>query len=301
MSNADRIMEALRASNIPLDDDELARLCGIQPRQQVNQICLRLEAEGDISRTVGPTGKVVNSIRLVERRTCLCGCGSPTGRNYRPGHDARHASMVGRKLAAAGDDVTSAHRDALLLKLPSDALRAKASSIAAGRKVRAGPAIVQDRVQPPIEDPSTSTTLPGSSLEQRDAERVMLDHLGLRLGVSLHPRRVTHQSGAYVEVDGASEDLRFLVECWAHQGTAKVAQKYKLVNDAVKLAWIAKTLDRRPERLILCVSDERAVAHLRGRSWQGAAIRDLGVGIEVVDLPASVVETIRAAQKRQFR
>ena len=65
MSNADRIMEALRASNIPLDDDELARLCGIQPRQQVNQICLRLEAEGDISRTVGPTGKVVNSIRLV--------------------------------------------------------------------------------------------------------------------------------------------------------------------------------------------------------------------------------------------
>lgn len=301
MPNADRILEALRASNIPLDDDELARLCAVHPTEQVNRTCRRLEAEGDISRTVGPTGKVVNSIRIVERRLCLCGCGSPTGLNYRPGHDARHASIVGRQLAATGDDLTSAQRDALLLTLPSDALRAKASSIAAGRKGRTGPAIVQDRVQPPIEGPSTSTTLPGSSLEQRDAERLMLDQLGLRLGVALHPRRVTHQSGAYVEVDGASEDLRFLVECWAHQGTAKVAQKYKLVNDAVKLSWIAKTLDRTPERLILCVSDELAVAHLRGSSWQRAAIRDLGVEIEVVDLPEAVVQTIRAAQKRQFR
>lgn len=301
MSNADRILEALKASDIPLDDDELARASGIQPRQQVNQICRRLEAEGDISRTVGPSGKVVNSIRVVERRTCLCGCGSPTGRNYCPGHDARHASMIGRDLAAAGDDLTSVRRDALLLKLPSDALRAKATSIAAGRKVRTGPAVVQDRAQPPTEGPSTNATLPGSSLEQREAERVMLDQLGERMGVALHPRRITHQSGAYVEVDGASEDLRFLVECWAHQGTAKVAQKYKLVNDAVKLSWIARTVDPKPERLILCVSDELAVAHLRGRSWQGAAIRDLGVEIEVVDLPERVVETIRAAQRRQFR
>ena len=231
----------------------------------------------------------------------MCGCGSPTSRNYRSGHDARHAAMVGRELAAAGGDLTPAQRDALLLTLPSDALRAKASGIAAGRAPRPVQAVVQDRPRPPTQALSTTATSPGSSSEQRDAERVMLELLGMRLGVALQPRRISHELGAYVEVDGSSADLRFLVDCWAHQGTAKVAQKYKLVNDAVKLAWIAKTFDPRPERLILCVSDELAVAHLRGRSWQGAAIRDLGVEIEVVTLPAEVVDTIRAAQKRQFR
>ena len=44
-----------------------------------------------------------------------------------------------------------------------------------------------------------------------------------------------------------------LVECWAHQGPTKVAQKYKLVNDATKLSWIARSLPR-PPRLVLCVS-----------------------------------------------
>ncbi len=91
-----------------------------------------------------------------------------------------------------------------------------------------------------------------------------------------------------------------LVECWAHQGPTKVAQKYKLVNDATKLSWIARSLPR-PPRLVLCVSDEAAVKHLRGRSWQGQAIRDLGVEIEVVQLPDDVVASISAAQRRQYR
>lgn len=140
----------------------------------------------------------------------------------------------------------------------------------------------------------------GSSAEQRGAERVMLDLLGERLGVDLHTRRLTHATGAYVDIDGADRELTVLVECWAHQGPAKVAQKYKLVNDATKLSWIARSLPR-PPRLVLCVSDEAAVKHLRGRSWQGQAIRDLGVEIEVVQLPDDVVASISAAQRRQYR
>lgn len=49
------------------------------------------------------------------------------------------------------------------------------------------------------------------------------------------------------------------------------------------------------------ISDEAAVKHLRGRSWQGQAIRDLGVEIEVVQLPDDVVASISAAQRRQYR
>ena len=55
--------------------------------------------------------------------TCLCGCGETAGRgsSYRPGHDARHASRIGRAMAAAGAEAPT-----LLAELPSDALRAKA-------------------------------------------------------------------------------------------------------------------------------------------------------------------------------
>jgi hypothetical protein len=54
-----RIMEALRRWP-GLDDDLLARQSDVQPRQQVNQICRRLERQGVIRRVVGPNGKIGN-------------------------------------------------------------------------------------------------------------------------------------------------------------------------------------------------------------------------------------------------
>ncbi len=57
---------------------------------------------------------------------CFCGCGEVTNRNrnYRPGHDARHAGSIARKIQAGGS------RE-LLAELPTDALRVKASAMAA--------------------------------------------------------------------------------------------------------------------------------------------------------------------------
>lgn len=141
----------------------------------------------------------------------------------------------------------------------------------------------------------------GDSQEQRRAEAYMLAALGKRLGMNLAPRRISHPSGARVEIDGADDGLTVLVECWAHQGSAKVAQKYKLVVDATKLNWIARSLDPKPSRLILCVSDPAAVGHLSGVSWHAQAIRELGVEIEIVNLGPSIVSALNAAQKRQYR
>lgn len=74
---------------------------------------------------------------------------------------------------------------------------------------------------------------PGSSTEQREAERVMLDVLGQQLGRALGPATITVPSGARVEVDGADVGRTVLVECWAHQGKAKPAQKNKVLADAL--------------------------------------------------------------------
>ena len=59
MNNADKIINLIRESP-GLNDDEISRLTGITPRQQVNQICRRLENIGVIRRTKGPLGKYVN-------------------------------------------------------------------------------------------------------------------------------------------------------------------------------------------------------------------------------------------------
>jgi hypothetical protein len=54
---------------------------------------------------------------------------------------------------------------------------------------------------------------PGSSREQRDAERVMLDVLSRQLGQELNPATLTVPSGERVEVDGANADRSILAEC----------------------------------------------------------------------------------------
>lgn len=59
MTNTDHILELLRRQP-GLDDDQISELTGIKPRQQVNQICRRLENQGMLRRCTGVTGKIVN-------------------------------------------------------------------------------------------------------------------------------------------------------------------------------------------------------------------------------------------------
>lgn len=80
-----------------------------------------------------PTAPVVE-VRGVEFKGCLCGCGTPIGSRatYRPGHDARHASLVGQAAAEAyAKGETSSVLDPEMFEdLPSTALRDKAARIA---------------------------------------------------------------------------------------------------------------------------------------------------------------------------
>jgi hypothetical protein len=66
-----------------------------------------------------------------ETKDCTCGCGEqvPIKSFYRPGHDARHAGVIGREIAA-NYKVEGFDRRELLNNLPSDLLAAKAEGIA---------------------------------------------------------------------------------------------------------------------------------------------------------------------------
>jgi hypothetical protein len=142
----------------------------------------------------------------------------------------------------------------------------------------------------------------GSSREQRDAERVMLDLLSCQLGQQLDPATICVPTGERVEVDGADAARTVLVECWAHQGPPKSAQRHKVLADAFKLAWISSTLYPRPD-LVLCLSDPQAAAPFLpgGRSWAARAFQDLGISVAVVTLPDDLRQRVLDAQRRQYR
>ncbi|MCM0673870.1 hypothetical protein NCC78_04000 [Micromonospora phytophila] len=59
---AERVVQELLRTRLPLDDDELARQLDVQPRQTINQACRRLEQSRRLRRYIGPSGKIVNEI-----------------------------------------------------------------------------------------------------------------------------------------------------------------------------------------------------------------------------------------------
>jgi len=143
---------------------------------------------------------------------------------------------------------------------------------------------------------------PGHSTEQRLAERLMLDLLGVELGLGFEPARIEVRPDAWVEIDGVDEKRKTLVECWAHQGSPKAAQRHKVLADAFKLMWVAHTILPVP-RQILCMSDPAAAAPFQpgSRSWAARAFQDLGIELWVVELPEHARQAVADAQRRQYR
>lgn len=141
---------------------------------------------------------------------------------------------------------------------------------------------------------------PGQSGEQREAEGVIVAALAQELGIRLEPVRLPLPDGSRMELDGAAEDLSILVEAWAHQGPPKSAQKAKVSKDALKLAFAGRIAGTNPRRILLFCCEEAARPFL-GQGWEASALREFGVEVLVVALPADMRERVLAAQKRQYR
>jgi hypothetical protein len=142
---------------------------------------------------------------------------------------------------------------------------------------------------------------PGDSVEQREAESVLLRRLEARIGVRLEPHRFGADEGLRIEVDGYSASPVVLVEVWAHIGPPKSAQKHKVLADALKLVWLDRRFWDGRSRKILLFADTAAARQFEGRSWMGAAIRDLGIELLTEELPAELRERVLVAQARQYR
>jgi hypothetical protein len=137
MTNADRIVVALRGTS-GLTDAELRRLTGIEPHQQVNQICRRLEAMGLLQRVQGDRGRIVNVlVDIPAGPTPTPTSGPPAGRgsstdrlpsaapvrSATPGHGAGSEASLdlehGRTLIVTSCSADKAHGGHTVLTGPS--------------------------------------------------------------------------------------------------------------------------------------------------------------------------------------
>jgi hypothetical protein len=134
------------------------------------------------------------------------------------------------------------------------------------------------------------------SEEQRFAEVEILKAVSSRHGVELQP--ATRNGMAF---DGFSVDPPYLVEVWAHQGSPKPAQKNKVLADALKLQFADRSIFDGRAAKILALASEDAARPFREGTWMAGALEALGIAIEVVALPESLVTRLTAVQRRQAK
>lgn len=111
-----RVLEELRRCGTALDDDELVRRLGINPRQTINQVCRRLELAGRLRRYVGSAGKIVNDLGGAEGQPAS----EPTTRDKATDQAIeRSAYSVGGESdrGAAGDSSEQRHAERVMLEL----------------------------------------------------------------------------------------------------------------------------------------------------------------------------------------
>jgi len=124
--------------------------------------------------------------------------------------------------------------------------------------------------------------------------------LETQLECTLKPKRIMLSEAVRLELDGYSDDPLIVCEAWAHQGTPKAAQKYKVMNDAMKMV-LARSILGDQGRAILLFADDLAAKHFRGNTWQAAALKANRIEIFVAALPESLKTDIKAAQRLQYR
>lgn len=146
---------------------------------------------------------------------------------------------------------------------------------------------------------AVSTAHASDSLAQRDAEPLIIAAIAEHVGAPLAPARVVFEDGVRVELDGASEDRKVLVEAYAHVGALRGGQPKKLATDAFKLLWAGRKLEA--TRLVIAVIDVEVEQYLmRPKAWLTAALRDSGVEVVRVAIDDEAHARVEAAQQLQL-
>lgn len=143
---------------------------------------------------------------------------------------------------------------------------------------------------------------PSDSTVQQEAEINILHALEVKLNCEpglLRPERIQIKN-SHVELDGYNSDLGILCEAYAHIGKLKVAQTYKVINDAMKMLLVEKVTGK-AFRKIIAVCDIEVEKQLSSNGWKSLALSEFGIEIMWVEIGDCLRNEIVEAQKRQYR
>jgi hypothetical protein len=127
MSNgaqAERI-RALLAQRPGLNDDEIAAVLHIEPRQTVNTICRRLAEKGELIRERATSGKIVNRLSFnppstVEQRSLRTVAIAPTGHPVVPNDLARTLIIIPCSSKKRSSETSGLAGDSFINHLPTE-------------------------------------------------------------------------------------------------------------------------------------------------------------------------------------
>jgi len=141
---------------------------------------------------------------------------------------------------------------------------------------------------------------PSDSTEQKQAEKVILNSLSMQLSIELKKTKLEFVS-KWIEIDGYSENSLCMVEIFSHIGKLKSAQKYKVMNDILKMLLIEKMQNKTFRKIIAFADEEAAKSFSGGKSWYSKLKDNFNIEILVIDIPSQLKESLINAQKRQYR
>ena len=133
------------------------------------------------------------------------------------------------------------------------------------------------------------------STEQLDAERYILGELAKRESLNFDDYV---DLGIGARPDGINQQMKVVVEVYAHIGRLKGAQLHKVKADILKLTYIEHKLGGN-WRKIMCFASRDVASHLVGESWTAEAAKLFGIEVEFVPLPFELEKSVSDAQMRQ--
>ena len=140
---------------------------------------------------------------------------------------------------------------------------------------------------------------PSDSTPQRLAEVAALSALEVQLGFPVQGESLKLGDDCSANVDGINLEHHFICEVFSRIGKLQAAQVEKVASDILKLNFIEGRLGG-IWRKSICFIDETAANTLRNRSWLAAVARTDHIEVIVAAVPLNILETVKAAQARQF-
>jgi len=118
VKNLEKVLRLIQQHPQGIDDDEVAQRANVQPRQQVYQICKRLEIEGKIRReSVEKPGKRRKIHNFPVERPLIVGATSSGGNSPQDSQWRRRIAMLEAATGRDSDDLLNEAVQDLALKI----------------------------------------------------------------------------------------------------------------------------------------------------------------------------------------